>query len=86
LFTGATEALSRAENCNDDHWQKFHFATAATYKEWALQMKPLVSIQARIDEKVSTLRRHFNLPPLRHETGHKPDACEPENVSTGSQT
>ena len=73
LFEGATEALTRAANCNDPDWQKFHLGTAAVYKEWALQMEPLVGIQARIDEKVAMIRRRFNLGPLpRREAAYKP--------------
>ena len=60
LYAGATEALTRAANCNDAGWQKFHLGTAAAYKEWALQMASLVDIQARIDEEVAMIRRRFN--------------------------
>ena len=77
LFAGATEALTRAANCNDPDWQKFHLGTAAVYKEWALQMEPLVGIQARIDEKVAMIRRRFELGPLpRREAAYKRPATE----------
>ena len=86
LFEGATEALTRAANCNGD-WQKFHLGTAAVYKDWALQMEPLVGIQARIDEEVAMIRRRFNLGPLpSREAALKPDAREPENVVTSPET
>jgi hypothetical protein len=32
--------------------------------KWALQMEPLVGIQARIDEQVAMIRRRFELGPL----------------------
>jgi hypothetical protein len=32
--------------------------------KWALQMEPLVGIQARIDEQVAMIRRRFQLGPL----------------------
>jgi hypothetical protein len=86
LFEGATEALTRAANCNGD-WQKFHLGTAAVYKDWALQMEPLVGIQARIDQQVAMIRRRFNLGPLpSREAALKPDAREPENVVTSLET
>ena len=64
LFEGAVKALTRAANCDDADWQKFHLGTAAAYSEWARQMEPLVGIQARIDKQVAMIRRRFNLPPL----------------------
>ena len=87
LFEGATEALTRAANCDDPDRQKFHLGTAAVYKEWALRMEPLVGIQARIDEEVAMIRRRFNLGPLpSREAALKPDAREPENVVTSPET
>jgi hypothetical protein len=87
LFEGATEALTRAANCNDGDWQKFHLGTAAVYKEWALRMEPLVGIQARIDEEVAMIRRRFNLGPLpSREAALKPDARKPEDVVTSPET
>ena len=87
LFEGATEALTRAANCNDGDWQKLHLGTAAAYSEWARQMEPLVGIQARIDEQVAMIRRRFNLGPLpSREAALKPDAREPEDVVTSPDT
>ena len=84
LFEGATQALTRAANCNDPDWQKFHLGTAAVYKEWALQMEPLVGIQARIDEQVAMIRRRFNLGPLpSREAAYKPAT---EDVPTAPET
>ena len=85
LLEGATEALTRAANCNDGDWQKFHLGTAAVYKEWALRMEPLVGIQARIDEEVAMIRRRFNLgplPPIR-EAARKPTT---EDAATAPET
>ena len=87
LFEGATEALTRAANCDDPDRQKFHLGTAAVYKEWALRMEPLVGIQARIDEEVAMIRRRFNLGPLpSREAALKPDARKPEDVVTSPET
>ena len=84
LFEGATEALTRAANCNDGDWQKFHLGTAAVYKEWALRMEPLVGIQARIDEEVAMIRRRFNLGPLpSREAARKPAT---EDAATAPET
>ena len=84
LFEGATEALTRAANCNDGDWQKFHLGTAAVYKEWALRMEPLVGIQARIDEEVAMIRRRFNLGPLPiREAARKPTT---EDAATAPET
>src|SRR5215218_345376 len=62
LFAGANDAFNRASNCNDAGRQKFHLRTAATYKEWADRIAPLVGMQARIDEQTAMIRRRFNLP------------------------
>ena len=88
LVESAAEALTRATDCDDADWQKFHLGTAATYKEWALQLEPLVSIQARIDEKTAMIRRRFQLgpQPRREARAHKPDAREPEDVVTAPET
>jgi hypothetical protein len=61
LLENAAEALNRAMERNDADWQKFHLGTAAAYKEWARQLEPLVSLQARIDEKAAMIRRRFQL-------------------------
>ena len=63
LLENAAEALTRARKCDDADWQKFHLGTAAACKELALQLEPLVSIQARIDEKTAMIRRRFQLGP-----------------------
>ena len=88
LLQNAAEALTRATNCNDADWQKFHLGTAAAYKEWALQLQSLVGIQARIDEKTAMIRRRFQLgpQPRREARTHKPDAREPEDVVTAPET
>ena len=88
LLQNAAEALTRATNCNDADWQKFHLGTAAAYKEWALQLQSLVGIQARIDEKTAMIRRRFQLgpQPRREARAHKPDAREPEDVVTAQET
>ena len=88
LLQNAAEALTRATNCNDADWQKFHLGTAAAYKEWALQLQSLVGIQARIDEKTAMIRRRFQLRPQpRWEARtHEPDAREPEDVVTAPET
>jgi len=87
LLAGAAEALARAADCNDADLQKFHLGTATAYKEWALQLQPLVSIQARIDEKTAMIRHRFKLGPLpRREVANKPDAREPEDVITAPET
>ena len=83
LFAGATEALTRAANCDGER-QKFHLVTAAAYKEWARQMEPLVGIQARIDEQVAMIRRRFKLGPLpSREAAYKPAT---EDVPTAPET
>lgn len=79
LFARAADALSRAANCNDAGWEKFHLDTAAAYKELARQMEPLIGIQARIDEKVVTIRRRFNLSPPDRVT-RKPDRDAKETI------
>lgn len=83
LFAGATEAFTRAANCNDSDWQKFHLGTAAAYNELALQMEQLIGVQARIDEQVAMIRRRFNLGvlPRRDDAAHKP---APEDVMVAS--
>ena len=88
LLQNAAEALTRATNCNDADWQKFHLGTAAAYKEWALQLQSLVGIQARIDEKTVMIRRRFQLgpQPRREVRTHEPDAREPEDVVTAPET
>ena len=65
LLENAAEALTRATDCDDADWQKFHVGTAAACKELALQLVPLMSIQARIDEKTVMIRRRFQLDPSR---------------------
>jgi hypothetical protein len=88
LLENAAEALTRATDCDDADWQKFHLGTAAACKELALQLKPLVSIQARIDEKAVMIRRRFQLgpQPKREVRTHEPDAREPEDAVTAPET
>ena len=87
LYAGATEALTRAANCDDPDWQKFHLGIAAAYKEWALQMEPLVAIKARIDAEAAMISRRFNLGPLpKREAAQKTDAGEPEDAVTAPET
>ena len=88
LLENAAEALTRATDCDDADWQKFHLGTAAACKELALQLEPLVSIQARIDEKTALIRRRFQLgpQPTREASVDKPDAREPEDVVTAPET
>src|SRR5262245_56228733 len=69
LLENAAETLNRAMDRNDADWQKFHLGTAAAYKELARQLEPLVSLQARIDEKAAMIRRRFQL-----ESRSRPDA------------
>jgi hypothetical protein len=86
LFAHSTEELARAADCNDADLQKLHLGTAAVYQEWALQLQPLVSIQARIDEKAAKIRHRFKLGPRpRREAAHKPDAREPEDAVTAPE-
>ena len=88
LLENAAEALTRATDCDDADWQKFHLGTAAACKELALQLVPLMSIQARIDEKTVMIRRRFQLgpQPRREVRTHEPDAREPEDVVTAPET
>jgi hypothetical protein len=88
LLEKAAEALTRATNCNNADWQKFHLGTAAAYKEWALQLQSLVGIQAEIDEKTAMIRRRFQLgpQPRREARAYKPDTREPEDVVTAEET
>ena len=88
LLENAAEALTRATDCDDADWQKFHLGTAAACKELALQLEPLVSIQARIDEKTVMIRRRFQLgpQPRREVRTHEPDAREPEDAVTAPET
>jgi hypothetical protein len=88
LLESAAETLARAMDCDDADWQKFHLGTAAACKELALQLEPLVSIQARIDEKTAMIRRRFQLgpQPRREARTHKPDAREPEDAVTAPET
>jgi len=82
LLQNAAEALTRAADCNDADWQKFHRGTAAAYKEWALQLQSLAGSQAGIDEKTAMIRRRFQLgpQPRREAPAHKLDAREPEDL------
>ena len=88
LLENAAEALTRARKCDDADWQKFHLGTAAACKELALQLEPLVSIQARIDEKAAMIRRRFQLgpQPRREVRTHESDAREPEDAVTAPET
>ena len=87
LLESAAETLARATDCNDADWQKFHLGTAAAYKEWALQLESIMSVQAQIDEKTAMIRRRFQLgpQPRREAHTHKPDAREPEDVVTAPE-
>ena len=82
----AAEAFTRATNCNDADWQKFHLGTAAACKEWALQLEPLVSIQARIDEKVAMIRRRFHLGPQPRREASRQTGAATEDVVTAPET
>ena len=88
LLQNAAEALTRATNCNDADWQKFHLGTAAAYKELALQLEPIMSVQAQIDEKTAVIRRRFQLgpQPRREASANKPDAREAQDVVTAPET
>jgi len=88
LLENAAEALTRATDCDDADWQKFHLGTAAACKELALQLEPFVSIRARIDEKTVMIRRRFQLgpQPRREVRTHEPDAREPEDAVTAPET
>jgi hypothetical protein len=48
LFEGATEALTRAANCNDPDWQKFHLGTAAVYKSRNAPFRPTSSVRTAV--------------------------------------
>jgi len=49
-------------------------------------LQPLVSIQARIEEKAAKIRHRFKLGPLpRREAADKPDAREPEDAATAPE-
>ena len=51
LLENAAETLTRATDRDNADWQKFHLGIAAAYKELALQLEPIMSVQAQIDEK-----------------------------------
>jgi len=88
LLANAAETLTRATDRDDADWQKFHLGIAAAYKELALQLEPIMSVQAQIDEKAALIRRRFQLgpQPRRQAPAHRPDAREPEDVVTAPET
>jgi len=88
LLANAAETLTRATDRDDTDWQKFHLGIAAAYKELALQLEPIMSVQAQIDEKTALIRRRFQLgpQPTRETSADKPDAREPEDVVTAPET
>ena len=88
LLANAAETLTRATDRDDAVWQKFHLGIAAAYKELALQLEPIMSVQAQIDEKTALIRRRFQLgpQPTRETSADKPDAREPEDVVTAPET
>ena len=88
LLENAAETLTRAADRDNADWQKFHLGIAATYKELALQLERIMSVQAQIDEKAALIRRRFQLgpQPTREASADKPDAREPEDVVTAPET
>ena len=88
LLENAAETLTRAADRDNADWQKFHLGIAAAYKELALQLEPIMSVQAQIDEKAALIRRRFQLgpQPRREASANKPDAREPEDVVTAPET
>ena len=61
MVNKSREMRMRAESAPDTGLRQFYESTAATYTQWAVAMQPLETIQARLEEKTTAIRRQFGL-------------------------